>query len=378
MKRLINRILLHDASKKRKVVEGKLKKQDRGSISKEDIDTLVQFSAWQEHKCEIFMFEEKLQQSYFSLGGEKFNQAKDTIIFFPGNCGAKSCLGMLQYSSLKEYNIVLLDYVGGELNLGSARDGYNIPEKIKYLTFDDVANAAEKTVDRIIEENKIEKGKVILCGMSLGSMVATRVAARNEKAKNNLFKYVLNLAPPMNCWGAFRKICKNPIINLSILCVYGVLVGISYGVLYASSSHIKLNNKPSLLIASSLCIPIILLGLFLLLSYKHMLSAGVAKSDIDSLKEQKVKFVQVKGDELCDEEYTKSFIRGKNNIEFKLFDITREKIFGCLHSYLFDGLVIYEEVKSCEEKPNISCKKVSSQFEEVVQVRLDDRKLRYS
>ncbi|MBQ4874637.1 MAG: hypothetical protein HRK26_00790 [Rickettsiaceae bacterium H1] len=306
------------------------------------------------------IYKETIEQVSIELKGEKINQTyrisksfhknKETVILFPRNTGWSAGypdINDLTYE-LSNYNIILVDYLGYANNVDK-NGNRNVPKKCQPLQFDHVVEAAEKVTEKILEKLKTSystdddkelKQKVTLWGASMGSMVVTKIASRNEKKGGALFKKVIAVAPVINVGSAAKNSITTtnltkiyfsnfnwtlrPFILFIIATstIYSILAGIIFGISYASFKHgANLIKTESLKYAGiiGLIFPVILISTVTVIALYQASKIGVNKQDMENLKEQPLSIMQVKGDWLCSIKNSKKLFGKKSNVKLTYF-----------------------------------------------------------
>lgn len=288
--------------------------------------------------CKVTLGKQEINQVYYLP--EVFDPAQDTVVCFPGNGGLGSGLFDQHESIRTNYNVVEIDYLGYASHIEN-KDGkvlYNVPKKLGSPTFDDTVEAADQVLGHVLqdlqtkysnEEKSSPNNKVILCGCSMGSMVATKLAARNEQKGQEKFKFILNIDPVLDMNTASKSSLKNTMKNIGqspcailfitvlALLAYAILFSIFFGISYGFL-RIKLPKQPSFQYAAivAAALPIIVVSLTLMIYLCEAKSVGITKKDMEYLKEQPMYFIQMKNDDLCNNLAVEEQVKGKDNMHF--------------------------------------------------------------
>jgi hypothetical protein len=275
------------------------------------------------NKDKITKSNSKTEKKFTCYISGNFNASKPTVIYFHVNGG----FSFDQVDVFKNlgYNVVAFPFYGYGSNLG---DG-----SLKNVNLENLTQQSELIVESLEEKlrgqdyygNNYDRQKhLTFIGRSLGTLVATKLAAKMEK-EGKPIKSVVNLVSIINMNTAIKTCIYRltaiyiPVTLCFLACYMPILhYMINFLIQYYNTRNVSQGEIIKNTVLASIFFALLptLVGVFC----QEAKSIGISKDDINELKQTNVKFVFVENDVFCNEPDLDNFLKGSGK------NITKDKI----------------------------------------------------
>lgn len=233
---------------------------------------------------------------------QEFDPKKKTVLYFHVNGG----LDNSQVASLaKDHNIVVFNFLGyGENHhegLKAQIGGYTIDHLLQQSTIMLKELEAVLMGPQYYGTNYQKQRNLVLAGRSLGTILATKLAASLEE-KDERVERVINFVTPVNIKVAAKTLIGH---NKSIILAASAIIYTPYIVYITKTlSRGKTLSKQKIAVICSFTALLIILPAFILIQliqfFWSAVEIGITHKDIAKLKETPVFIVAPENDLFCD------------------------------------------------------------------------------